>query len=86
VTTAEHFDRWYADRVESPVADELARRMLALPADLQSTSLLSGPGLDEVITLLGLQPGQTLLDLAAATAWRSSGAPAAGSSASTSPP
>lgn len=64
MTSAEDFDRWYADRVESPVADELQRRMLALPPDLQSTSLLSGPGLDEVVALLDPRPGQVLLDLA----------------------
>ncbi|WP_052684526.1 class I SAM-dependent methyltransferase [Lentzea aerocolonigenes] len=64
MTSAEDFDRWYADRVESPVADELVRRMLSLPPDLQSTSLLSGPGLDEVVALLDPRPGQVLLDLA----------------------
>ncbi|HEX8868978.1 MAG TPA: methyltransferase domain-containing protein [Lentzea sp.] len=64
MTTAEDFDRWYADRVESPVADELVWRMLSLPPGLQSTSLLSGPGLDEVVALLDPRPGQVLLDLA----------------------
>lgn len=64
VTTAEDFDRWYADRVESPVADELVQRVLALPPDLQSTSLLTGQGLDEVVAILGPRPGQVLLDLA----------------------
>lgn len=64
MTSAEDFDRWYADRVESPVADELVRRMLALPPDLQSTSLLSGAGLDEVVAILDPRPGQVLLDLA----------------------
>lgn len=64
MTTAEHFDRWYADRVESPVADELVRRMLVLPPDLQSTSLLTGPGLDEVVAILDPRPGQVVLDLA----------------------
>ncbi|WET81621.1 methyltransferase domain-containing protein [Amycolatopsis sp. QT-25] len=62
--SAAEFDRWYADRVESPVADELVQRMLGLPPDLQSTSLLSGAGLDEVVTALGLRGGQVLLDLA----------------------
>ncbi|MFJ1761501.1 SAM-dependent methyltransferase [Amycolatopsis sp. NPDC088138] len=62
--SAAEFDRWYADRVESPVADELVRRMLGLPPDLQSTSLLGGAGLDEVVTALGLRAGQVLLDLA----------------------
>jgi SAM-dependent methyltransferase len=62
--SAAEFDRWYADRIESPVADELVRRMLGLPPDLQSTSLLSGAGLDEVVTALDLCEGQVLLDLA----------------------
>jgi hypothetical protein len=43
-TSAAEFDRWYADRVESPVVDELARRVLGLPPELLSTSLLSGAG------------------------------------------
>jgi SAM-dependent methyltransferase len=62
--SAAEFDCWYADRIKSPVADELVRRMLGLPPDLQSTSLLSGPGLDEVVAALGLRDGQVLLDLA----------------------
>lgn len=61
---AEGFDRWYADRVESPVADELVRRVLDLPPDLQSTSLLTGAGLEEVVAVLDLRDGQVLLDLA----------------------
>ncbi|MEU0877374.1 class I SAM-dependent methyltransferase [Lentzea sp. NPDC005914] len=64
MTSAEDFDRWYADRVESPVADELVSRMLGLPPDLQSTSLLTGTGLDEVVAALNLREGQVLLDLA----------------------
>nr|WP_233441876.1 hypothetical protein [Lentzea atacamensis] len=87
--SAEDFDHWYADRVESPVADELVRRMLALPPDLQSTSLLSRPGLDEVVAILDPRPARSCWisrAAAAATAWRSSGAPAAGSWAWTSPP
>ncbi len=64
VTTADVFDRWYADRGEFPLADELVRRVLGLPPDLVSTSLLGGAGLDEVTGVLGLRPGQVLLDLA----------------------
>lgn len=64
VPTAEGFDQWYADRVESPIADELVRRVLDLPPDLQSTSLLGGAGLDEVVFALNLRPGEVLLDLA----------------------
>ena len=63
-TSAADFDSWYADRVESPVADELVRRVLDLPPDLQSTSLLGGRGLDEVVTVLDPRDGQVLLDLA----------------------
>ncbi|SES25926.1 Methyltransferase domain-containing protein [Lentzea xinjiangensis] len=62
--SAAHFDRWYTDRSESPVADDLVRRVLGLPPDLRSTSLLDGAGLDEVVALLDLRPGQVLLDLA----------------------
>jgi SAM-dependent methyltransferase len=64
VTSAEDFDRWYADRVSSSTADELVRRALALPPGLESTSLLGGAGLDEVVTALRLGEGQVLLDLA----------------------
>jgi SAM-dependent methyltransferase len=64
VTSAEDFDRWYAERVESPVADELVRRLLGLPPDLRSTSLLGGAGLDEVVAILDPRPDQVLLDLA----------------------
>ncbi len=62
--TADEFDRWYTDRGASSVADDLVRRVLGLPPDLESTSLLGGPGLDEVVTALDLRAGQTLLDLA----------------------
>ncbi|MEV4058209.1 methyltransferase domain-containing protein [Amycolatopsis sp. NPDC049688] len=62
--SAEEFDRWYADRTDSPVADALVRRVLGLPPGLQSTSLLSGAGLDEVVAELGLRDGHVLLDLA----------------------
>jgi SAM-dependent methyltransferase len=62
--TAAEFDKWYTDRSESDVADDLVRRVLGLPPDLESTSLLGGPGLDEVVTALDLRAGRTLLDLA----------------------
>lgn len=63
-TNAEEFDRWYADRVESPTADDLVRRVLDLPPDLQSTSLLGGVGLQEVVATLDLGDSQVVLDLA----------------------
>ena len=60
----ERFDRWYADRAESPEADELVTRMLGLPPGLASNSLLSGVGLDEVVAVLDLHESHVLLDLA----------------------
>jgi SAM-dependent methyltransferase len=62
--TAAGFDQWYADRVESPATDELVRRVLGLPPELQSTSLLTWDGLAEVVAALSLRGGQVLLDLA----------------------
>ncbi|GGM85935.1 hypothetical protein GCM10011609_22790 [Lentzea pudingi] len=64
MTSAEDFDRWYADRAASPLADDLVRRTLGLPPDLDSTSLLGGTGLDEVVAALRLGQGRVLLDLA----------------------
>ena len=46
------------------MADELVRRVLGLPPDLQSTSLLGGAGLDEVVAALDLRAGRVLVDLA----------------------
>jgi SAM-dependent methyltransferase len=46
------------------VADEFVERVLGLPAGLRSTSVLGGAGLDEVVEILDLSPGQVLLDLA----------------------
>jgi SAM-dependent methyltransferase len=62
--SAEGFDGWYADRVESPVADELVTRVLGLPPGLRSNSLLGGAGLDEVVAALDLHESHVLLDLA----------------------
>lgn len=64
MTTSADFDQWYADRATPSVADELVRRVLGLPPDLQSTSLLSGAGLDEVMAMLDLHDREVLLDLA----------------------
>ncbi|SDG56533.1 Methyltransferase domain-containing protein [Lentzea fradiae] len=64
VLSAEHFDRWYADREASSSADRMMRRVLRLPEGVDSTGMLGGDGLDEVVGLLALRPGQVLLDLA----------------------
>lgn len=63
-TTAEYFDRWYADMADSSVKDEIAQRALGLPPYLLSTSLLGWDGIAEVVECLRLSPGDSLLDLA----------------------
>lgn len=62
--TAAYFDGWYADMVGSVAKDEIHQRQLGLPPHLLSTSLLSWEGIAEVVEVLGLSPGDTLLDLA----------------------
>jgi len=62
--TAEYFDGWYADMLDSPVKDEIVRRHLGLPPHLLSTSLLSWEGTADIVGALRLRPGDTLLDLA----------------------
>lgn len=61
---AEYFDQWYADMESSPAYDALIARTLSLPPELQSTSLLSWQGIDEVATALRLRDDALLLDLA----------------------
>ena len=62
--SAEHYDQWYANMVDSPDRDEIVRRHLGLPADLPSTSLLTWDAIADVTSALRLSPGQVLLDLA----------------------
>lgn len=38
-SSAGEFDRWYADRIESPVADELVRRVLRLSPRMRRLDL-----------------------------------------------
>lgn len=64
LTPAEEFDAWYADMNKSTARDELKRRTLGLPPELESSSLLSWQGIAEVAEALQLQQGQTLVDLA----------------------
>ena len=61
---AAYFDQWYADIGASPAKDDFVRRMLDLPAELQSSSLLTGTGLGDVVEALALSPDDLLLDLA----------------------
>jgi SAM-dependent methyltransferase len=50
--------------METSDKDALWSRLLGLPPDLRSTSLLTGAGLDEVERSLDLRPDDVLLDLA----------------------
>ncbi|MDP9435224.1 MAG: class I SAM-dependent methyltransferase [Actinomycetota bacterium] len=62
--SADYCDGWYRDMAGSAVKDALWDRLLGLPPGLGSTSLLTGPALDDVAELLALRPGELLLDLA----------------------
>lgn len=75
---AAYFDLWYQNMADSSAADEIVRRVLGLPARLQSTSLLGWAALDDVVAALDVADGQLLLDLACGRggygleiAWRS---------------
>jgi SAM-dependent methyltransferase len=61
---AASFDQWYANMARWPQRDEIARRTLGLPADLDSSGLLPGAGLDDLTVALSLAPGQLLVDAA----------------------
>ncbi|HZC71067.1 MAG TPA: hypothetical protein VE442_10250 [Jatrophihabitans sp.] len=77
-SSAERFDQWYADMANSPARDEIAARTLGLPAELESSSLLSCDGIADVTAALAVRPGDVLVDLACGRGgygWRSRGAP-----------
>jgi SAM-dependent methyltransferase len=61
---AEYFDQWYADMASSPARDAIVARSLGLPPELQSTSLLTWPGIGEVTEALRLPSGGLLVDVA----------------------
>lgn len=62
--TVEHFDGWYAGMTEASKRDQIWQRLLGLPPELASTSLLSMSGLREIAGLLQLGADGVLLDLA----------------------
>jgi SAM-dependent methyltransferase len=62
--SAEFYDQWYAEMVDSPARDEIVQRHLGLPAHVLSTSLLCWDGVAAVTAALRLSTGQVLLDLA----------------------
>lgn len=61
--TAEAFDEWYAAIDVSTGWDDFVRRALDLPAEVESSGYLTGPGLLEVQERLALRPGETLVEL-----------------------
>jgi SAM-dependent methyltransferase len=66
VTTpgAADFDEWYSSMAASPRRDEIVQRVLGLPPELHSTSLLGWAAIAEVTAALDLQTDRILLDLA----------------------
>jgi SAM-dependent methyltransferase len=61
---ARYFDAWYADMATSPARDAIVARILGLPPELQSTSLLSWRGIAEVTEKLRMPQDGVLLDMA----------------------
>jgi SAM-dependent methyltransferase len=61
---ATYFDHWYADMAVSPARDAIFARMLGLPPELLSTSLLTWQGIAEVTEELRMPQDGLLLDIA----------------------
>ena len=60
---ADFFNQWYAEMGRSASRDQIARRALGLPSDMDASGLLPWAGVTEVATALNLAPGQLLVDL-----------------------
>ena len=57
------FDQWYAEMGRSASRDQIVRRALGLPSDMDASGLLPWAGVTEVAAALNLAPGQLLVDL-----------------------
>jgi 2-polyprenyl-3-methyl-5-hydroxy-6-metoxy-1,4-benzoquinol methylase len=57
------FDQWYAEMGRSASRDQIVRRTLGLPPDMEASGLLPWAGVPEVAAALNLAPGQLLIDL-----------------------
>jgi SAM-dependent methyltransferase len=57
------FDQWYAEMGRSVSRDQIVRRTLGLPSDMDASGLLPWAGVIEVTAALNLAPGQLLVDL-----------------------
>ena len=60
---ADFFDQWYAEMGRSASRDQIVRRALGLPSDMDASGLLPWVGVTEVAAALNLAPGQLLVDL-----------------------
>jgi SAM-dependent methyltransferase len=60
---ADFFDQWYAEMDRSGLRDQIVRRALGLPSDMDASGLLPWAGVTEVAAALNLAPGQLLVDL-----------------------
>jgi SAM-dependent methyltransferase len=61
--SAGFFDQWYAQMGRSGLRDQIVRRALGLPSDMDASGLLPWAGVTEVAAALNLAPGQLLVDL-----------------------
>jgi ubiquinone/menaquinone biosynthesis C-methylase UbiE len=61
--SAGFFDQWYAEMGRSALRDQIVRRALGLPPDMDASGMLSWAGVTEVTAALNLAPGQLLVDL-----------------------
>lgn len=60
---ADDFDQWYAEMGRSASRDQIVRRALGLPPDMDASGLLPWAGVAEVAAALNLAAGQLLVDL-----------------------
>ncbi len=60
---ADFFNQWYAEMGRSASRDQIVRRALGLPSDMDASGLLPWAGVTEVAAALNLAPGQLLVDL-----------------------
>jgi SAM-dependent methyltransferase len=60
---ADGWDRWYAEMGRSASRDQIVRRALGLPTDMDASGQLPWAGVAEVAAALNLAPGQLLVDL-----------------------
>ena len=60
---AGEFDRWYGEMGHSGLRDQIVRRALGLPSDMDASGLLPWAGVTEVAAAVNLAAGQLLVDL-----------------------